>query len=68
MTRREVQLLWAGLVVGFMLGAVVAVIVLAHVFGAHATRIDAHSISSPVSFFLEVPIILTGTKFLGSFA
>ena len=37
MTRREVQLLWGGLVVGFMLGAVAAVVVLAHVFGAHAS-------------------------------
>lgn len=30
MSRREVQLLWAGLAVGFILGAVVAVMVLAH--------------------------------------
>ena len=33
MTRREVQFLWAGLVTGFMLGAVATVIVLAHIFG-----------------------------------
>jgi hypothetical protein len=37
MTRREVRLLWAGLVVGFMLGAVAAVVFLARVFGAHAS-------------------------------
>jgi len=37
MSRREVQFLWAGLAVGFMLGAVAAVMVLAHVFGAHAS-------------------------------
>jgi hypothetical protein len=36
MTRREVQFLWAGLVMGFMLGGVATVIVLAHMFGAHA--------------------------------
>jgi len=33
MTRREVTFLWAGLVMGFMLGAVAAVIGLAHIFG-----------------------------------
>ena len=44
MTRREVQFLWAGLVVGFMLGAVVAVISLAHIFGAHVGGLPAHSL------------------------
>ena len=33
MTRREVQFLWAGLVVGFMLGAVAAFIIIAHIYG-----------------------------------
>ena len=33
MSRREVRFLWAGLVMGFMLGAVATVIGLAHIYG-----------------------------------
>jgi hypothetical protein len=43
MTRREVRFLWAGLVVGFMLGAVTAVISLAHMFGGSWAGGVSHS-------------------------